>query len=235
MRQELIHSKQSSDHFFRDEEGVIETFEFNYELSTKFEQDKWGTLLWLIPYPFWLGLPFFYMCGKANIRDKIYAQHLAITHDGIKYVVDEHAAGCRCDCARVGRVSKTVPFDKITDCDIEEPAGAAVCCFVPNVLATVNVDTASSGAKLENGKVQHELSISGLKDPKKFKSLVWQMKRQQVSGNNTSEVSSMANLQPVNNIMYREGQDTTRTNELLASIDKRLVEQNELLRQIANK
>ena len=43
------------------------------------------------------------------------------------------------DCQDVGKVSKTVPFDKITDCDVEEPAGASgpCCCLVQNVLVSV--------------------------------------------------------------------------------------------------
>merc|ERR1712232_577883 len=72
-----------------------------------------------------------------------------------------------------GKCSKTVPFDKITDCDIEEPAGNSCFC-VPNILFTVNIDTASSGTE---GK--KELKLAGLKDPHSFKKLVWAMKRSQ--------------------------------------------------------
>ena len=87
-------------------------------------------------------------------QDKTDAMHVCITEDGIKYVVDKHSSGCRCSFNDVGRVSKTVPFDKITDCDVEEPAGAQICGLVPNTLTTVNVDTASSmGA--------HDLVIQG--------------------------------------------------------------------------
>jgi len=66
-----------------------------------------------------------------------------------------------------------VPFDKITDCDIEEPAGNSCFC-VPNILFTVNVDTASSGTE-----GRKELKLTGLKDPHSFKKLVWAMKRSQ--------------------------------------------------------
>ena len=59
----------------------------------------------------------------------------------------------------LGKESKTIPYDKITDCDVQEPAGNACCCCVPNVLPVVNVDTASSGGVL------HELTLVGLKDP----------------------------------------------------------------------
>lgn len=49
-------------------------------------------------------------------------------------------------CMDAGKSSKTVPFDKITDCDIEEPAGNT-CIVIRNVLTTVNIDTASSGQR----------------------------------------------------------------------------------------
>jgi len=77
-----------------------------------------------------------------------------------------------------GKVSKTVPYDKMTDCDIEDPAGASmVCgCFCPveHVLHIVQVDTASGAGKTEGG---HELSLKGLENPEQFKLDVWAMKR----------------------------------------------------------
>jgi hypothetical protein len=117
---------------------------------------------------------------QKDVDDKIRAQHLAITQDGIKYVVDRHKTGCRLDCQDQGKVSKTVPFDKITDCDIEEPAGSSgpCCCLVKNTLTLVNVDTASGnrGGPGE-GESGHELSLKGLIDPHGFKKAVWSMKR----------------------------------------------------------
>lgn len=59
----------------------------------------------------------------------------------------------------IGRTSKTVPFDKLTDCDVQEPAGTAVCCCVQNRLMLVTVDTASG----------REMVLRGLKDPFQFK------------------------------------------------------------------
>lgn len=67
---------------------------------------------------------------------------------------------------------RPVPFDKITDCDVVEPAGNDCFC-VPRVLYTVHVDTASSSQE------RHELVLAGLKDPHNFKKLVWAMKRAQ--------------------------------------------------------
>jgi len=112
------------------------------------------------------------------VSDRIYAQHLAITRDGIKYVVDRHDTGCRSECQQQGKVSKTVPYDKMTDCDVEEPAGSSGNCLmlVANTLHVVNVDTASSHGG-------HELTLVGLVAPEEFKKDVWQMKRgEQVAG-----------------------------------------------------
>lgn len=113
----------------------------------------------------------------------------------------------------------------MTDCDIEEPAGSSgPCCWlVPNVLHTVHVDTASSGAVTEGG-TRHELTIRGLVDPEGFKRDVWAMKR----GEPVDGVDGT--VAPIAISMIR---DTTRpptdkgqTNEPL------LAEQNALLKEM---
>jgi len=135
-------------------------------------------VLGMIPYC-WPCLPFgccFVNSGifKDNIKDTIRAQHVAITRDGIKYVVERHKTLCRLDCQDQGKVSKTVPFDKIADCDVEEPAGASgPCCYmVQNTLTLVNVDAASGnrGTPGQPGRGR-ELTLKGLKDPNGFKRL----------------------------------------------------------------
>lgn len=90
---------------------------------------------------------------RSNIEDATRAQHVAITQDGIKFVTEMHKSGCRMDCQDKGKVSKTVPFDKITDCDIEEPAGSSgpCCCMIKNTLTLVNIDTASGARGGPNG------------------------------------------------------------------------------------
>merc|ERR1712194_583327 len=65
------------------------------------------------------------------------------------------------------------------NCDVNEPAGMACCCCVPNVLTEVAVDTASSGQPTDGGGINHELSLVGLKHPREFKEAVWAMKRAQ--------------------------------------------------------
>merc|ERR1712083_16469 len=86
--------------------------------------------------------------------------------------------GCGLSCTDQGKESKTIPYDKITDCDVQEPAGTACCCCIQNVLSVVNVDTASSGSNKE-GVPRHELVLKGLKYPNEFKQAVWGMKRGQ--------------------------------------------------------
>ena len=99
--------------------------------------------------------------AKSNIEWKTRAMHVAVHQDGIKFVNDHHKTCCGFTFTDKGKNSKTVPFDKLTDCDVQEPAGAAVCCFVPNVLSNVIVDTASSGGADPNGFVRHELDLRG--------------------------------------------------------------------------
>ena len=176
------------DPFFKQVDGILKTYQFDYGAVAAFDQEvafatiigtcffppAWPTLLCSVPY--------YALWQKQNIADTANATHLAITHDGIKYVVDKHKTGCRLDCQDLGKISKTVPYDKMTDCDIEEPAGSAgPCCYlVPRVLHTVHVDTASSGAVKEGGGVTHELTIRGLLDADGFKKDVWAMKRGEV-------------------------------------------------------
>ena len=54
-------------------------------------------------------LPCWLMCEQANLNDRVRAQHLAITRDGIKYVIDRHDTACRLECQQQGKVSKTIP------------------------------------------------------------------------------------------------------------------------------
>lgn len=129
-------------------------------------------------------------CGVKNMINAVDARKLVLTADGIRYTVDKHPAGCRFAFQEKGRISKTVPYDMITDCDIEEPAGSSgpLCCLVPNVLTKVHVDTASSGViQTDKGTViKHELSLEGLVDPHGFKSRVWEMRRSTISRNSAA-------------------------------------------------
>ncbi len=164
--------------YWADEPNLVREWEIDYDQLVTFDKTlciKNGMLGCC--FFFGLCLPFL-PCELDNIRDLDRAQHVAITRDGIRYSVDKHKTGCRCDCLDAGKETKTVPFDKITDCDIREPGGSSgpICCLEKNVIYTVVVDTASSGGGRE-GVPAHELMIRGLRDPKGFKEMVWQMKR----------------------------------------------------------
>jgi len=93
---------------------------------------------------------------QMQVRWEAYAQHLVITRDGIRYVQDKRKSCWGLPMCDRGKNSKTVPFDKITDCDMEEPAGNSLL-IVPNVLMVVNINTALSGTE---GK-SHELVFFG--------------------------------------------------------------------------
>ena len=172
-------------------------------------------------------LPCWFGCFKQNLIDSINARHIAITRDGIRFVHDQRRQGCRLDCQTAGKTTKTIPFDKLTDCDIEEPAGASgpVCCMVNNVLTKVNIDTASSGMRVgENGQRMnlHELTLQGLVDPHGFKSMVWRMKRSGSGGGGSSSAPQAMNM-------------SRDTKEIVAALNGQnalLKEQNSLLLKI---
>jgi hypothetical protein len=122
---------------------------------------------------------------------------------------------CSLSCLVLRSSSFVVPFDKITDCDIEEPAGNTCIC-ITNVLSTVNVDTASSGTE---GK--KELKLAGLKDPHSFKKLVWAMKRAQQQGASPMTAASI----PASD----RGLEVEEVSSLLREIRDELRVNNELL------
>lgn len=164
------------DTFFEGEPGLIAVFDYDYELIIDFNQKlRWAQFIFFPPA--WASTLCCYPCFlNQNIEWDTRSRHLALTIDGIKFVQSKRPSLCGLSCTDRGKESKTIPYDKITDCDVQEPAGTACCCFIQNVLYQVSVDTASSGMSKE-GKVQHELEIWGLKNPHEFKQAVWSMKR----------------------------------------------------------
>ena len=166
-----------TDTFFDDDDDVIAVFDFDYEAMENFYTSVgWVALGCTVLYGPLLAVSLLGLAPcflRSNARWNARAQHVAITRDGIRFVREKRKSCWGMPCTDQGRSSKTVPFDKITDCDVEEPAGNTCLC-VPNVLTTVNVDTASSGPE-----GRKELKIAGLKDPHSFKKVVWAMKRAQ--------------------------------------------------------
>merc|ERR1711976_900066 len=156
---------------------------------------------------------------RRNVEWSTRAQHVAITQDGIKFVRDRRPTCWGLPCTDKGKTSKTIPFDKITDCDVAEPAGNTCFC-VANILSTVHVDTASSG---NDGR--KELSLAGLKDPHAFKKAVWAMKRLQQQNPSPSPFSrntmgrgdagSGTESSEAVTLLLREIRDELRTNNEL--------------------
>uniref|UniRef100_A0A6T1LGT6 Uncharacterized protein n=1 Tax=Alexandrium monilatum TaxID=311494 RepID=A0A6T1LGT6_9DINO len=166
----------AEDTFFDGEPGLAAVYDYDYEKMVDFYQKLgWATFI-LVP-PAWFGC---FVCVPCFINQNVEwdarSRHVALTVDGIKFVHDRRKTLCGLYCTDRGKESKTVPYDKITDCDVQEPAGTACCCCISRVLYTVTVDTASSGGT-QDGEPVHELELEGLKHPYEFKQAVWSMKR----------------------------------------------------------
>lgn len=174
---EGVTTPAASDQYFSDEQGIVAAFDFDYETIEGFQKQlQWAQFLCLPPL--WASCVCCYPCYlNQNVEWKTRAQHVALTIDGIRYVKERHQRFCGLPCSDVGKESKTVPYDKITDCDVREPAGTACCCCIPNVLAVVQIDTASSGGTNKEGLPRHELELKGLRFANEFKKSVWAMKR----------------------------------------------------------
>jgi hypothetical protein len=175
-----------TDTFFDEEEDtdqeIVAVFDFDYVgMERYYTQVGWvmlGSSLVIYPPIFALAMiGLVPCCLNQNVQWDVQSQHVAVTRDGIRFVKAKRRSCWGLSCTDRGKKSQTVPFDKITDCDIEEPAGNTCFC-IPNILMKVNVDTASSGSQ----EHRHQLRITGLKDPYKFKKLVWAMKRANGNG-----------------------------------------------------
>ena len=132
-------------------------------------------------------------------------------------------------------MTKTVPFDKLTDCSAEDPAGKSgpCCCFVDNVLTVVTVDTASgnrssAGPGMEAG---HELELKGLRDAHAFKDLVWKMKRGEGPVAVPTNISSVAGGGAPSTTNMSRGMSAAAVPLLQKQVEL-LGEQNGLLRQL---
>ena len=141
------------DPFWDGQEDILKSFSFDYEALTVYGQQKAFSDLFMLgilplfgPPLIGVALCFHFNCGKDNVRDAVHARHVALTADGIRYIADKHPGGCRNAQGEVGRKSQTIPYDKINDCDVEEPAGAdgCPCCAVKRTLYKFNVRTNNS-------------------------------------------------------------------------------------------
>ncbi len=231
-----------NDDFFDDEEGVVAVFDFDYDQMLSFQTPVTAVSQIMIVglASLYLGIFLgvygvavvvaFYLLSlypcllQMQVGWEVMANHVAITRDGIRFVQDRRKSCWGFAMCDKGKHSKTVPFDKITDCDIIEPAGNQYLCF-KRVLYEVNVDTASSGAEGN----RHELRIAGLKEPHKFKAMVWAMKRAP-HVNYQTPLPQHLELTALTKNQSTSSQSSNSVTGLLKSIRNELRENNELLR-----
>jgi hypothetical protein len=175
-------AQQAEDLFFQNEPGLIKTYTFHREKLIEVKSnDDYVSFQHLCPilcfppcYPC-----YFYYCYvncvvvEENARDKVNATHVALTQDGIKFVVDDHKQGFRMGSEK--RVDRTVAYSSIKYADIVSSApfkrgqktsfSSANTSFplppttsTPLVhISTVNIETVRSGSnseKSDSGKSQ---------------------------------------------------------------------------------
>ena len=190
------------DPFWDGQAGILKSYTFNYEAVTVYEQQKAFSDLgpcclhpvtcWFPIFPAYLCYHF--TCGKYNIRDAVHAQHVALTANGIRYVVDKHTGNCWgypkgndsspcCGCDEVGRHSRTIPYDQISDCEVMEPGGVdgdCACVFpAERTFYTLYVGTTTEELKRNTGMGHAPISLMGIDAPYELKKDVLSMKRDQ--------------------------------------------------------
>jgi hypothetical protein len=106
------------DTYFEGDDEVVAVFDLDYEKIEDFQNAVCLAVL-LFPAACICSSVCCIPCTcRKNTHWSTYAQHVAVTQDGIKYVQEKHKSGCGFDFQDKGKTSKTVPFDKITDCDV---------------------------------------------------------------------------------------------------------------------
>ena len=241
---EVDQRPNTHDPFWDSQNDILKTYSFNYEALTAYKQKvhRSGMLGLIFFPPGMLCAVLTYPCEMANIRDEVHARHIALTADGLRYIVDKHPTGCRLQCEDEGRSSQTVPYDKITDCDVEEPAGSegCPCMLVKRTEYVFNVATA-------NGPAFHSpttVGLRGIDAPYELKKDVWSMKRGQ--GIADVDMDAVAAVAPAVASMDRSGGGQGivvgtdggqgigggNSERLLAQILQCLKEQNSILAQL---
>eukprot|EP00985_Skeletonema_marinoi_P009641 scaffold4491_cov130-Skeletonema_marinoi.AAC.5 len=191
---------------------MVAVFDFDYEQIASFRKSAAFAAM-LFPPIFILSTLLCAPClYQQQINWDVYSQHVAITRDGIKFVKDRRKTGCGLSCTDA-------------DCDITEPAGATCCC-IENVLSVVTVDTASSGGGGGDVGPTHELSLAGLKEPQKFKQLVWAMKRAASAKGGPMQSSAPLSFAPPLQSAMDRGFSNEETNAILRDIRSELIELN---------
>mmetsp|Transcript_31250 Transcript_31250/g.72526 ORF Transcript_31250/g.72526 Transcript_31250/m.72526 type:complete len:226 (+) Transcript_31250:91-768(+) len=206
----------AQDDFFEHEPGLVAAFDYDYdEMMDFYTKLAWARFVFFPPA--WLGVICCVPCFiNKNVGWDTRTRHVALTIDGIKFVHDKRKFLWGLYCCDKGKESKTVPYDKITDCDVQEPAGTACCCCVERVLYTVSVDTASSGAQKEGGPT-HELVLEGLACPHEFKQAVWGLKRGDAPGGSAGTATKPKQVDMNTQLLTEIRDEMRKLNTLMAA------------------
>merc|ERR1719343_304087 len=132
-------------------------------------------------------LPYHFLCERPNVQDKIDSMQVYLTDEHIEYQEGPYFTCLRHDCfGKQGKVHQSVPYDRVQDVRIQEPAGN-YCCFFPFRISLVSVQTASfttthttwlPGKNFRWGMFgKAELELWGLEDPKRFRQKTLEMKK----------------------------------------------------------
>jgi len=169
------------------QDEIIETFEFNHELAWRFWVDqKWAELCPIVCIPLvWPELYFL----RQNAADAAYNRWLAVSKENIFVVRKHRKAQCRFHCQDVGAIRKMIPIANVQDVMIEEPAGTACCCFVPNVLSKVVLQTAAASHGEDPHGNASMACLVGLEDPQRFREVIIGLKRGTFAGTDGSDLN----------------------------------------------
>jgi hypothetical protein len=165
-----------------------------FAFDTKLLEQEWKQqtllpLLWPCCIPCWpINLPIHFMCIRRNIEDKIKSMRVTLTDEQIEYEEGPYFTSLRHDAfGKQGRVTKVIPYDRVQDVRLEEPAGN-YCCVFPFRITLVSVQTAGGstghiqtwgpGREFQASKIgMSELELWGLDDAVGFRNMVLDMKK----------------------------------------------------------
>lgn len=172
-------------------QGSVAEYEFNKEkLTQEWEQGMLAQYLNPCCVPFvccWL--PKYCLVDQPNVQDKIASMRVFLTDENIEFEDGPYYTGFRFDCCgRHGKTHQVIPFDRVQDVRLVEPAGNFCFCF-PFRNALVGVQTAGAsafpgkgnwipGGVFQLGKSGGaEMDLWGLMDPHGFRGQVLDKKR----------------------------------------------------------
>jgi len=157
----MAHATTDADEIKIPEDAVRFWFDVDAEISYRYKM-SWCIACSACSWP--CMLPQLLCCEKQNLTDAAKAKSVYVTKDMVVFHSKGFLTSCRCDCYFVGAVEKHIPLSRVQDVNLKAPGGGCI----RQVLYTVDVQTAGGSAV--------ELHLEGLKEPYKFKELVFARK-----------------------------------------------------------